>query len=194
MNIILASASPRRKIILSRLDVAFKVDSPSNNIEPEYTNDISPLNYCKKLSKIKAKLISQKHIDSLIIGADTIVTLDKTVFGKPLNKKDAYKTLNILSGQSHEVITAVTIITTYKNKANICHTFSDSTTVKFFPLDEEEILKYIDSDCPYDKAGSYGIQDYSAIFVEKINGSYDNVVGFPLSKFNKELRKINISL
>ena len=77
---------------------------------------------------------------------------------------------------------------------NIIHTFSETSTVKFFKLDKSEILKYINTDCPYDKAGSYGIQDYSAIFVDKINGSYDNVVGFPLSKFNNELKKINLTL
>ena len=189
MKIILASASPRRKQIIQRLGIPFEVN-PSNINEPKYNSNISPLDYCKKLSKIKAESISIKYDNALIIGADTIVVLDKKVLGKPINKEDAYKTLQILSGRSHEVITAVTII----YDKNICHTFSESTIVKFFSLNEKEILQYINSESPYDKAGSYGIQDYSSIFVEKINGSYDNVVGFPLSKFNSELKKLNINL
>ena len=95
----------------------------------------------------------------------------------------------MLSDKTHTVITAVTII--YNN---IEYTFNESTKVTFFKLDETDILKYINTNSPYDKAGSYGIQGYSSIFVKKINGSYDNVVGFPLAKFNIELKKINISL
>ena len=189
MNIILASTSPRRKEILSKLKIPFKVDH-GDIVEPKYTPDISPLNYCKGLSKIKAQSVSSKYGDSLIIGADTIVLLNKKVLGKPLNKEDAFKTLLELSGKIHKVITAVTII---YNK-NILHTFSELTIVKFFKLEEQEILNYINTEYPYDKAGSYGIQDYSTIFVERINGSYDNVLGFPLSRFNNELKKINITL
>ena len=188
MRIILASASPRRKEILSRLNIDFEV-KPSKIIEPIYKDDISPLKYCKNLSKLKANEIYKKHNDTLIIGADTIVVINKEVLGKPLNKKNAYAMLIKLSGKYHEVITAVTVI--YNN---IFHTFSNSTMVKFFKLNEREILKYINTSSPYDKAGSYGIQDYSSIFVEKINGCYDNVLGFPLSKFNKELIKLNIKL
>ena len=98
-------------------------------------------------------------------------------------------TLKSLSGNSHEVITGVTII--YNN---IIHVFHDKTIVKFFNIMDSDIETYINSNEPYDKAGSYGIQDYSAIFVEKINGCYDNVVGFPLAKFYNELRKINLEL
>ena len=189
MKIVLASSSPRRKEILSRLDIPFTVDY-KNIIEPEYNSlNISPVNYCKKLSKIKAESISSKYNDTLIIGADTIVLLNKNVLGKPSDKEEAYKTLVHLSGKTHKVITGVTII--YND---ITHTFSETSTVKFFKLDKLEILKYINTDSPYDKAGSYGIQDYSTIFVEKINGSYDNVVGFPLSRFNNELKKINLTL
>ena len=189
MKIVLASSSPRRKEILSRLKIPFIVDY-KNVIEPTYnSSDISPINYCKKLSRVKAKSIAPKYNDTLIIGADTIVLLNKDVLGKPSNKKEAYKTLMHLSGKTHKVITGVTII--YNN---IIHTFSEITLVKFFKLEKSEILKYINTDCPYDKAGSYGIQDYSAIFVKEINGSYDNVVGFPLSRFNNELKKINLTL
>ena len=189
MKIVLASSSPRRKEILSRLNIPFTIDC-KNIIEPKYNPlNISPVNYCKKLSRIKAESISLKYNNTLIIGADTIVLLNKNVLGKPSDKEEAFKTLIHLSGKTHKVITGVTII--YNN---IIHTFSETSTVKFFKLDKSEILKYINTDCPYDKAGSYGIQDYSTIFVEKINGSYDNIVGFPLSRFNNELKKINLTL
>ena len=195
MNIVLASSSPRRKEILARLNVPFIVDF-ENIVEPKYDNSTSPERYCEKLSAIKASAISLKYSnnnihqnDTLIIGADTIVLLDDIVLGKPNSKKEAYLTLNSLSGRNHQVITGVTII--YND---LLHTFHSTTTVEFRELKDANIQEYINSNNPYDKAGSYGIQDYSAIFVNKINGCYDNVVGFPLSRFYDELKKINLSL
>ena len=188
MKIVLASSSPRRKIILSKLNIPFIVDF-KNIKEPKYDTNLTPQEYCKKLSKMKALSVLLKYNNALIIGADTIVLLDNKVLGKPSDKKNAYKTLKSLSGRNHKVITGVTII--YNG---IFHTFHDTTIVKFFKLNDTEIKKYINTNAPYDKAGSYGIQDYSAIFVEKINGCYDNVVGFPLSKFYNELKKINLCL
>ena len=180
MKIILASSSPRRKEIISRLDINFQIINPAIN-EPRYNNKQSPKDYAEKLSKMKALSIAQKHKKQIIIGADTIVTLnDNIVLGKPQNKKEAYNTLMMLSGKTHKVITGVTII----SLSNMSHTFSEQTYVKFLDLKKEEVFKYISTDSPYDKAGSYGIQDYSSIFVEKINGCYDNVLGFPLSRFN----------
>ena len=188
MNIVLAASSPRRKEILARLNVPFIVDF-ENIIEPKYDSSTSPERYCEKLSAIKASAISSKYNDTLIIGADTIVLLDDIVLGKPNSKKEAYLTLNSLSGRNHQVITGVTII--YND---LLHTFHSTTTVEFRELKDVDIQEYINSNNPYDKAGSYGIQDYSAIFVNKINGCYDNVVGFPLSRFYDELKKINLSL
>ena len=188
MNIVLASSSPRRKVILSRLNIPFSIDFETI-LEPKYNGAESPEKYCKNLSKIKASSISKKYNNTLIIGADTIVLLDKKVLGKPSNKNDAYTTLKLLSGKNHKVLTGVTLI--YNDRI---HTFHDTTIVSFLKLKDSDIQKYINSDAPYDKAGSYGIQDYSAIFVKKINGCYDNVMGFPLSKFYNELKKINLEL
>jgi len=179
LKVILASSSPRRKEIISRLGIQFKTLSPTI-IEPKYNNKESPKKYSEKLSKMKAESIYKKHKDQIIIGADTIVVLDKSiVLGKPDNKQEAYESLMMLSGKIHKVITGVTIIDSKNN-----YTFSEETLVKFLNLNESEVLKYISTSSPYDKAGSYGIQDYSSIFVEKINGCYDNVLGFPLSRFN----------
>ena len=179
MKIILASSSPRRKEIMSRLDIKFKTLNPAV-IEPKYSNEESPEKYSEKLSKMKAESIYEKHQDNIVVGADTIVVLDENiVLGKPNDKKEAYKSLMMLSGKIHKVVTGVTIINSENN-----YTFSEKTLVKFLDLNESEVLKYISTKSPYDKAGSYGIQDYSSIFVEKINGCYDNVLGFPLSRFN----------
>ena len=201
MKIILSSSSPRRKQILSRLNINFNIIHP-NFIEPEYNEwckseynnlrdlygwKISPENYSEHLSKMKAKSIFENNEDHIVIGADTIVVLENLVLGKPKNKNDAYKTLTMLSGKIHEVITGVTIIKkneTSHGYSSHGYSFHEKTLVKFFKLKESEILKYIDTKSPYDKAGSYGIQDYSSIFVEKINGCYNNVLGFPLSRFN----------
>ena len=188
MKIILASSSPRRKEILSRMNIDFDVINP-NIVEPEYDRTNSPKEYSEELSKMKALSISKNYKKSLVVAADTIVVLNNNiVLGKPKNKDDAKKTLNILSGKTHKVITSVTIKGKAYNTSKILkkynYTFSEITCVKFLNLESSEILKYINTDSPYDKAGSYGIQDYSSIFVEKIDGCYDNVLGFPLSKFN----------
>ena len=111
--------------------------------------------------------------------------------GKPKNKDDAINMLRILSGNTHRVITAVSIQCVHNS---INHSFHEDTKVTFRKIPSEYIYTYTDSPSPYDKAGSYGIQDWSAIFVDKINGWYDNVVGFPLSRFVFELKKIGINL
>ena len=159
MNIILASRSPRRKEILSRLNIPFRV-IPSEIIEPKYNRSKTPNQYCEDLSKLKARTIKESFKKDLIIGADTIVVLNNKVLGKPKGKEDAYNSLNKLSGKSHRVITGVTIL--YKD---IEYTFNDTTIVTFYDLERKEINKYINTESPYDKAGSYGIQNYSSIFV-----------------------------
>ena len=185
MKFILASSSPRRKDILSRLNIPFEILRPKVT-EPKYDNKETPEKYSEKLSKIKALSIAKDYKNSLVVGADTIVVLnDKIVLGKPKNKEEAYNSLNMLSGKIHKVITGVTI-----SYLGIDYTFSETTLVKFLNLNKLEILKYINTDSPYDKSGSYGIQDYSSTFVEKIDGCYDNVIGFPLSRFYHTCKNI----
>jgi len=135
--------------------------------------------------------VSKKYTGNLIVGADTIVILNGSIMGKPNDKLEAKNMLKILSGNTHQVITAISIQCAQKN---INHTFYEQTAVTFRHIPSAYISTYVDSESPYDKAGSYGIQDWSAIFVEKINGCYDNVVGFPLSRFVLELEKISINL
>ena len=190
MKLILASQSPRRKQILTRLNIPFGI-IVSDVDESIFSSDGSPAGYAQKLASIKCEDVSKKYTDYLVVGADTIVILDGNIMGKPSDKQDAMNMLQILSGDTHEVITAISIQYVQKN---IIHTFFESTNVTFRQIPESHILTYVDSESPYDKAGSYGIQDWSAIFVEKINGCYDNVVGFPLSRFVFELKKIGINL
>ena len=190
MKLILASQSPRRKQILSRLNIPFGV-IVSDVDESLFSCDGSPADYAQELASIKCEDVSKKYIDYLVVGADTIVILNDKIMGKPDDKQDAIHMLKTLSGNTHEVITAVSIQSAQKN---IIHTIYESTNVTFRQISESHILTYVDSESPYDKAGSYGIQDWSAIFVEKINGCYDNVVGFPLSRFVFELEKIGINL
>ena len=187
MNLILASSSPRRKEILSKLNIDFDIIHPEiNESDYKYNKKESPEKYAQNLSKIKSLSIFKHHTNKTIIGADTIVVLNRnTVLGKPENKEDAYNTLMMLSGKTHKVITGVTII----NKKHK-YTFSETTAVKFFELDEVDVLNYIDTGSPYDKAGGYGIQDSSVIFVERINGCYENVLGLPLSRFNYVCKNI----
>ncbi|MBC8312432.1 MAG: septum formation protein Maf [Candidatus Marinimicrobia bacterium] len=190
MKLILASQSPRRKQILSRLNIPFGL-IVSDVDESIFTCDGSPADYAQELASIKCEAVSKKYTDYLVVGADTIVILDGNIMGKPRDKQDAESMLKTLSGNAHHVITAVSIQCAEKN---IIHTFHERTNVTFRQIPPTYISTYVDSDSPYDKAGSYGIQDWSAIFVEKINGCYDNVVGFPLSRFVFELKKIGINL
>ena len=140
---------------------------------------------------MKADYVSNKHPHALVVGADTIVVLKKQILNKPINNSQAKKMLSLLSGKSHHVYTGISLMW----KANsIEHTFIENTQVSFRDLNDKEISYYINNYRTYDKSGAYGIQDMSAIFVKSIKGCYDNVVGFPLSKFYLELKKLDINL
>ncbi len=190
MKFILASSSPRRRDLLLRLQTPFDVILP-NVDESMISSDGSPETYCIALAELKANDISQHYPSELVIGADTIVVLDDQIFGKPNDKIHAQNMLKTLSGKTHQVYSGVCL--NWEEK-NIHHLFAEVTMVTFKNLDEIDISHYIDSCSPYDKAGSYGIQDWSAVFVKEIRGCYDNVVGFPISRFYQELKKLGINL
>jgi len=190
MKFILASSSPRRRDLLLRLQIPFDIIPPDVD-ESTIVPDGNPEIYSTKLAEIKANDISQHYPNELVIGADTIVVQDDQIFGKPDNKTKAHNMLNILSGKTHQVYSGVCLKWV---DLNIHHLFAEITTVTFRELDEKEIAHYIENCQPYDKAGAYGIQDWSAIFVKEIKGCYDNVVGFPISRFYQELKKLGINL
>ncbi|WFD11448.1 Maf family protein [Tepidibacter hydrothermalis] len=183
MNIVLASASPRRKELLSNLNFDFEI--MKSNIE-EFVNDKDrPESVAMSLSFQKAIDIANKTSENnIVIGADTIVVLDEKILGKPEDEQDAFNTLAQLSGKYHKVITGVCVLRLSDNKKIVDY---EVTKVKMREFSEDEIKRYIKTGEPMDKAGSYAIQGYGSLLVEKINGDYFNVVGLPVSKLGQIL-------
>ena len=190
MKLILASSSPRRKQILERIGLKFEI-IPPNIDESHLSVKMKPEEYCISLAKIKAMKISQYHPNALVIGADTIVSLNNNILNKPKDHMNAKKMLSMLSGKTHQVHTGICI---NWMKKNIQNSFNEISQVTFRRLDEKEITYYIKNYKPYDKAGSYGIQGWSSLFVKNIQGCYDNIVGFPISRIYAELKKLDINL
>ena len=189
-KIILASKSSRRKQLLSRILDDFKIIN--SNLDESKIKIDDPAKYCRNLSYLKAKTVSKNFKNDIIIGADTIVFLNNTILGKPKDYNEAFNMLQRLSGQTHTVFTGVTILS-INNKVNI--NFSEKTNVTFYDISDNQIDWYIKNNNPYDKAGSYGIQDGSQLFVKTINGNYENVIGLPISKIYRyfiELKVINL--
>ena len=184
-QIILASKSPRRIEILKMIGLDFDV-APSRLDEKRKIN-LTGKPFAEYWSKEKAKLISNQYPNRVVIGADTIVVFNNQIFGKPKDKNDSKNMLKMLSGNMHYVITGVTLIC--KNK-KISKTFSESTKVFVREIPSNQIDFYINNYNTSDKAGSYGIQDWFSIWIEKINGCYFNVMGLPISKFYKYHSKL----
>lgn len=185
-QIYLASKSPRRRKLLRQLNLKFKSFSVEMD-EIIHPNE-KPSHSVIRLSKEKLNLAKLKVKKGIVITADTIVVLNKTVLGKPADKKDAFRILKLLSGKTHFVYTGYSIFNFTNNK-----TISEyeKTEVTFRDLTDEEINEYIKGGSPMDKAGAYGIQDdFGAVFIKKINGCYYNVVGLPLAKFYHTLLRI----
>ncbi|KAF2956753.1 Maf family protein [Marinitoga sp. 38H-ov] len=173
MKIILGSGSPRRRELLLKLGIDFEV-RVSNTEEISFKKD--PVEYAKELSYKKSKDIYISE-NELLITADTIVSFNNEILGKPKDKIEAFNMLKKLSGNMHKVITGVTFRT-----IDEIYTIEDITEVYFLRLDDNIIKFYIDKYNPLDKAGGYGIQDFAGAFVERINGDYYNVMGLPLNK------------
>tara|TARA_B100000214_G_scaffold371378_1_gene347650 strand:+ start:1231 stop:1809 length:579 start_codon:yes stop_codon:yes gene_type:complete len=184
MNHILASKSPRRKKILKQ--IGFKFSVIPSKINESFNIELSPEDFTEYWAREKAKDLSKIYPDSLIIGADTIVVKDSIKFGKPKTKDESILMLQTLSGNSHDVITGVSLIH-FNNGLDI--TFNEKTKVYINSLSNNDILKYIRENKPYDKAGSYGIQDGFCIFINKIKGCYYNVMGLPISSFYMHYKK-----
>lgn len=185
---ILASNSVRRQEILK--DAGFELKILPADIE-EISDKKDLIEKIKDIAYKKAYHIAKLNEDEYVLAADTIVEIDNTVLGKPKNKDEAIRYLKLLSGKTHRVITAYAFINI---KKSIFINNVDISEVKFYDLDDEEIEWYIDTKEPFDKAGAYGIQGKGRIFVEKINGDFFSIMGFPIAKFIKELKKINLEL
>lgn len=187
MKVILASGSPRRKMLLSQAGVEFEICASDKE---EVITSTIPKDVVCELSEQKASDVASKFDeDTLVIGADTVVSCDDEILGKPKNREDAVRMIEMISGRTHQVYTGVTI--KYNGHS---HTFCAVTDVDVRKLTDSEIEAYVDSDEPYDKAGGYAIQGIFGKYVTGISGEYNNVVGFPIAKIYDECKKMNIPL
>ena len=185
---ILASNSQRRQEILK--DAGFNFRVITSNIE-EISDKENVIERILDIAEKKLEQIAKNNVNEFILAADTVVELDKNIFGKPKDREEAFKFLKLLSAKIHRVITAYV----FKNiSKNILIREVVISEVKFFDLDDETINWYLDTGEPFDKAGAYGIQGYGRILVEKINGDFYSIMGFPISNFLENLRKIGYKI
>lgn len=184
-NVVLGSNSPRRRELLAGLDIDFEVRVVPG-IDESYPETLPLEEVPVYIARKKAEAyLPTLPSDELVITADTVVIIGSEILGKPEGREDAIAMLRKLSGRTHEVVTGVCLTTKEKTVA-----FSASSTVRFAPLDEEEIIYYVDKYHPFDKAGSYGIQEWIGyVAVEAINGSFYNVMGLPVRLLYQELKK-----
>ena len=187
MNIVLASGSPRRRELLETLGLEFSVfPAKGEEIAPA---GAGPEKTVEALSKAKAEEVAESFPDALVIAADTIVWADGRILGKPKDEADAKAMLRLLSDNTHEVYTGVTLI---YNGRIVCG--SECTKVFFRRLTEDEIDRYVRTGEPMDKAGSYGIQGRAALMVKRLEGDYFNVMGLPLCRLGQMLEEIGVHL
>ena len=182
---ILASKSPRRSYLLTK--IGFKFSVIQSDFKEDLNTNLPPNALAETLARGKALNIAKNYRNKIIIGADTIVCDTEKIFGKPSNEQERIDMLKYLSGKSHEVITGVSLIALNEG---IDHTFNHRTIIKVKTISDEEIKIYSKNFKGLDKSGGYGIQDGFSIFIEEIQGCYYNAMGFPLSSFYKHYKKI----
>lgn len=182
MQLILASASPRRKELLGLFHLPFLI----RVADIDETMDASrpPFDEVARVSRMKALAVDREEGD-VVIAADTIVVCEGTVLGKPHSEAEAVAMLQLLSGRDHQVMTGCTVL-----KGDCCETFTEVTDLHFRPLSKKEIENYVASGEPMDKAGSYGIQGGAALFCERMVGDYYNVMGLPVCRLGQVLKQI----
>ena len=203
-QMILASASPRRKELLEQIGAEFVICPAKGE---EVITETDPSAVVMELSRQKAEEVAYGVLiyneqradlatpqDILVIGADTVVAYENQILGKPKDEEDARHMLMMLSGKTHSVYTGVTFVFIDKEGRTGEHCFFEKTDVCMYPLKEEEIDRYIQSGDPMDKAGSYGIQGRFAIHIKEIRGDYNNVVGLPVARLYQELQKLGVSI
>ena len=182
MQFILASASPRRKELLSLLHIPFTVRAADidETMDPKKT----ACSEAARVSRLKALAVSRDS-DDIVIAADTIVVCDNIILGKPRDKEQAFQMLRMLSGRDHQVMTGCTVL-----RGDQAETFTEITDLHFRDLSDREILRYVESGEPMDKAGAYGIQGGAALFCERLTGDYYNVVGLPVCRLFETLKNL----
>lgn len=180
-SLILASSSPRRKELLSILQIPFEVKA--SDVDETFHSELAPQEVVINLAERKAKHVSKNDSSAIVIGADTIVVVAGEILGKPNSPTEAFEMLRKLSGSTHSVYTGVAIVSAVRTT-----TFYEKTDVTFWELTDEEIHSYISTGEPYDKAGSYGIQGFGSTLVKRISGDYFTVVGLPIARLVRELK------
>ena len=181
MNLILASASPRRSELLKLFGIPFIVRVA--DIDETMDPGAAAFDEVARLSREKALAVSRAE-DDIVIAADTIVVCEGRVLGKPRSPEQAFDMLSLLSGRDHQVMTGCTVV-----KGNTVHTFTEVTDLHFRSLTPKEIRRYVESGEPMDKAGAYGIQGGAALFCEKMVGDYYNVMGLPVCRLGQVLKR-----
>ena len=183
-KIILASKSPRRQELLRLMDIDFRI--VLKDVDESYPNGLSPEEIAVYIAEKKAKAFDESVTDEIVLTADTIVAIDGQILGKPENSEDAIRMLHALSGKVHQVVTGVCLL--YKHQYNLFH---DASEVFFRKLADAEIRFYVEKYQPLDKAGAYGIQEWIGLVgIDRINGSYTNVVGLPTEKLYQQLKRL----
>lgn len=187
--LILASASPRRKELLAQINCKF-ICRPSSCEELTFKDEPNPKELVKKNAILKAKAsLNKNNPNEIILGSDTVVALNNIIYGKPHDEKEAFSMLKNLSGKTHQVHTGIALIKNEQIFSDVC-----TTDVTMKSLSDQEILNYIQTKEPQDKAGAYAIQGLASIFIEKINGCYFNVVGLPLNCLYNLCKKADVDL
>ncbi len=187
-KIILASQSPRRRELMSKIGIEYTVEPPT--VEENITKT-SPWDAVMELSEKKAFDVFRKHAEEnvLVIGADTMVAYGNCCLGKPQSEEEAINILKRLQSRVHQVYTGLSFVWTGERRA---HTLCEKTEVELYPMTEEEILSYVKSGEGMDKAGAYGIQTQFSIYIKQIRGEYNNVVGLPIARLYHELQRLNL--
>jgi septum formation protein len=187
---VLASASPRRDEILKRLGMRFRVD-PSRIAEPEREKHEPPPRYAMRVAHLKAAEVAKRHTSGMVIGVDTIVVLGNNILGKPENRADARSMLQRLSGRWHEVVSGICLTDCGRGRTR---THFGRSRVHFRRLSPQDIEWYLKTGEYRDKAGAYGIQGHASLLIDRIEGCYFNIVGFPTAAFVKLCRAFGIDL
>lgn len=189
MKLILASSSPRRAAYLKELDVDFR--TVRHEVDETHRRGESARAYVRRLALEKASSVAVRHPRSWVVAADTTVVVDGSILGKPKNPVEAQRMLRKLSGRSHHVISGIAIV---RAGRDVARSAVSSTRVFIRPLDEDEIRWYVATGEPLDKAGAYGAQGKGGLLVARVEGSFSNVVGFPLEKFYELMRECDLPL
>jgi septum formation protein len=180
--LILASKSPRRAELLQQIGLEFQ--TKSDGPKEIFDEQLSPYELCQLNAHRKARAVAKKFPDALVVGADTLVFLERKVFGKPKDLDEAKEMLLQLQGKTHQVVTGVSLIHQRTHREKM---FAVGTDVTFHPLGAEQIRNYLKKINPLDKAGGYAIQEHGTLIVSEISGSYSNVVGLPLDELRAAL-------